>query len=210
MLGWRARGGHQTHGILDQTRVNIHLAADALQGGELLCRGHSGNGDCGPGDALHNDEFFFVRRVVHQHFHHEAVNLCFWQGVSTLGFNRVLRRHHQKRLRHFVGDAGDGDLALLHHLQQGALHFGGRAVDLVCQQQVGKHGAERGRKIARFLVVNTCSHQISRHQIGRELDAFEIASNRVGQGFHRQGFRQTRHTLHQQMALRQNGDHDAF
>ena len=69
----------------------------------------------------------------------------------------------------------DGDLALLHHLQQGALNFGRCAVDFIGQQQVGKDGAQHGAELAGLLIEYAGSDHISRQQIWRELDTAETA-----------------------------------
>ena len=109
-----------------------------------------------------------------------------------------------------MAEARNRDLALLHHLQQGALHLGGRAVDLVGQQQVGEYRAQRGGEVTGFLVVNPRADQVGRHQIRRELNAFKVTLHRAGQSLDGQRFGQTGHAFHQQVALRQDGHHDAL
>ena len=106
--------------------------------------------------------------------------------------------------------AGNRHLPLLHHFKQRALQLGRRAVDLVGQQQVGEHRTQRGAELAGFLVVNARSHQVGRHQVGRELDALEVAVKGVGQCLDRQRLGQPRHAFDQQMPLRQQGHHDAL
>jgi hypothetical protein len=116
----------------------------------------------------------------------------------------------RKGLRHLVRFAGDGDLAFLHHLEQRALHLGRRAVDFVGQQQVGEHRAQRGAELAGLLVVDARAHQVGRHQVGRELDALELAAHGVGQRLDGERLGQARHAFHQQVALGEHGDHHAF
>jgi hypothetical protein len=97
--------------------------------------------------------------------------------------------------------AGDRHLALLHHLQQRALHLGRRAVDLVGQQQVGEHRSQRGAEVAGLLVVDARADQVGRHQVGRELNALELAlQHGVGQRLDRQRLGQPRHAFDQQVA----------
>jgi hypothetical protein len=122
----------------------------------------------------------------------------------------VLRGHHQEGLGHAVRLPGDGDLALLHHLEQRALHLGGGAVDLVGQQQVGEHRAERGAEVAGLLVEHARADQVGRHQVGRELDALELARERARQGLDGERLGQAGHALDQQMALRQHGHQHAL
>jgi hypothetical protein len=170
----RAGGRDQLHRVLHQGRVHVDLPALALQLRELLGAGHRHDVDGRAGDALHDHEFLFVGRVVHQHLHHEAVDLRFRQRVGALGLDRVLRGHHQEGAGHLVALARDRDLPLLHHFEQRALHLGGGAVDLVGQQQVGEHRAQRGGELAGLLVVDPGAHQVRRHEVGRELDALEL------------------------------------
>ena len=113
----------------------------ALQLGQGKRVGHSAHFHSWAGDTFGDDKLFFFAGVVHQHLHHEAVDLRFGQRVGAFGLDRVLCRHHHKRVGHFVRFTGNRDLAFLHHFEQGALHFGRGAVDLIGQQQVGEHGA---------------------------------------------------------------------
>jgi len=48
----------------------------------------------------------------------EAVELRFGQRERAFVLDRVLRREHDERLRHLVGDAVNGDLALFHAFEQ--------------------------------------------------------------------------------------------
>ncbi len=148
--------------------------------------------------------------VTDQHLEHKAVHLGFGQRIGAFGFDRVLRRQHQEWVGHAEGLAADGHLALLHHFQQGALHLGRGAVDLIGQQQVGEDRAERGVELAGFLVVDPRAHQVGGHQVGGELDALELAADGLGQGFDRHGFGQAGHAFDQDMAARQQGDDQAL
>ena len=79
-----------------------------------------------------------------------------------------------------MGFAGDGDLTLLHDLEQGALNLGRRTVDFVGQQQIGEDRPERGTEFTGLLAVDARADQVCRHQVGRELDSSEMALNRGG------------------------------
>ena len=109
-----------------------------------------------------------------------------------------------------MGFACDGDLPLLHDFEQGALHFGGGAVDFVGQQQVGKHRPQHGAELAAFGVEDAGAHQVGGQQIRGELDALEAATHGFCQRVHGEGFGQPRHALNQQMALREDGHQNAF
>jgi hypothetical protein len=97
---------------------------------------------------------------------------------GELGLDRVLRRHHQERVRHRERLPTDRDLAFLHHLQQRALHLRRCPVDLVGQQQVGEHRAQRGLELAGVLAVDPGAGEVGGHQVGRELDPLEPPADR--------------------------------
>ena len=73
-----------------------------------------------------------------------------------------------------------------------------------------KTGTERSVEFARFLVVDASPDQVSGNKIGRELDALELAANRIRQGLDRHGLCQPGHTFHQDMSARQQGHHQPF
>ena len=104
------------------------------------------------------------------------------------------------------GLAPDRHLPLLHHFEQRALHLGGRAVDLIRQQEVGKDRAERGVEFAGLLIVDARADQIGGDKVGRELDALELAANRFRQGLDRHGLGQTRHAFDEDVPARQQRD----
>ncbi len=104
--------------------------------------------------ALDDDELLGGGRVIDEHLQHEPVDLRLGQRVGPVGLDRVLRRHHQERVGQRVGLAADGDLALLHGLEQRALDLGRGTVDLVGQDQVGEDRTERHLELAELLVVD--------------------------------------------------------
>ena len=86
-------------------------------------------------------------RVADEHLEHEAVDLRLGERIRPLGLDRVLRRHHEERLRHGVRVVADRHLVLLHHLEQRRLHLRGRAVDLVREEEVAEDRAEVGLEV---------------------------------------------------------------
>src|SRR4028118_2080052 len=56
------------------------------------------------------------------------------ERIRPLGLDRVLGGQHEEGRGHAVRAGADGDLVLLHHLQQRALHLGRGAADLVGPQ----------------------------------------------------------------------------
>ena len=198
---------HQPDRVLHQRRIDVDLAALLLQLGELSHAGDRVQQGGRAGDALGDHELLVLGRVVDQHLHHEAVDLGFGQRIGALGLDRVLRRHHQERLRHLVGLAGDRHLALLHHLEQGALHLGRRAVDLVGEQQVGEHRPERGRELAGARVEDARADEVGRHQVGRELDPLEAAAQGLRQRLDGERLRQPGDAFDQEVALGEHRHH---
>jgi hypothetical protein len=95
--------------------------------------------------TLHHRGFLVRRRIIDQQLEEEAVGLRLGQRVGAFLLNRVLRRHDEEGAGQRVRLAADGDLPLLHRLEQGALDLGGRAVDFVGQDQVGEDRGRGGR-----------------------------------------------------------------
>jgi hypothetical protein len=117
----------------------------------------------------------------------EAVQLRLRQRVGALVLDRVLRGDDDERLGQRSGLALDGDLALLHRLEQRRLRLRGRAVDLVSQQQVGEHRplAEAelaGRAGSSGLREDQLAEDVGGHQVRRELHAREVQRQRARQG----------------------------
>ena len=121
-----------------------------------------------------------------------------------------LGSHHEEWHRHRVGLASYGDLPLLHDLEQGALHLGGGAVDLICQQQVGKDGPQRRVELAGLLVVDSCTYEIGGHEIGCELDTLKLPAYGLRQRLYRHGLGQTGDALHKDVPPRQQRHHHAL
>ena len=149
-------------------------------------------------------------RVVHVYMQQEAVQLRLGQGVGALLLNGVLGRHDQEQAGQFVGLAADADLALRHGFQQGRLHLGRGAVDLVRQHQVVENRALLEVEAGFLGAVDLRAGDIARQQVRGELDAVKAAFESVGQGFYGAGFGQPGRTLDQQVAIRQQGDNQSL
>src|ERR1035438_4829827 len=85
----------------------------------------------------------------------------------------------------------DGDGAFLHGFEQRGLRLGGRAVDFVGQQKGGEERALDQGKFRALQVVDVGAGDVGGHQVRRKLDAFEIATERGGQGTRQQGLTET-------------------
>ena len=97
---------------------------------------------------------------------------------------------HVEGLRQVVALAGDGDVALLHRLQQRRLGAGAGAVDLVGHQKLGEHRAgdeaERAAAVA-ALLQHLGADDVARHQIGGELDAVRLEAEDGAERHHELG-----------------------
>ena len=73
---------------------------------------------------------------------------------------------------------------LLHGLEERALRLGGRAVDLVGEDDIREDGAvlEREPATGIGLADHHGAGDVRRHQVGRELDARELQGKRVSDG----------------------------
>ena len=85
--------------------------------------------------------------------------------VGPFLLDGILGGEHEKRLFQGIGRVADRDLALLHRLEQGALHLGGRAVDLVGQEQVREDGSLLGDEDAFLLVVDQRADEVGGQQV---------------------------------------------
>ena len=91
----------------------------------------------------------------------------------------------------------DGDLPLLHGLQQGALDLGRGAVDLVGQQDAGDDRAGADVERAGGGAVDLGAGQVGGEQVGGELDPPEGEVEGLGQGPDGPGLGQAGHALDQ-------------
>ena len=76
--------------------------------------------------------------VIEHHLEEEAVLLRLRQRIGALVLDRVLGRQHQEGIGQPDLLAFEAHPALLHRLEQRRLDLGGRAVDLVCEEDVGE------------------------------------------------------------------------
>ena len=105
--------------------------------------------------------------------------------------------------------AHDRHAAFLHGFEQRALGLGGGTVDLVGQDEVGKQGTrlEHELPLAVLLLQDGVARDVSRQQVGRELDAPGFQPERLGETFDEFGLAEAGQTFEQQMAARkQDGD----
>src|SRR6266550_5200058 len=205
-----ARRRGEPHDVLHQRRVHEDLVDFALKRDEPLRSHHRYYGREPPSHSFDHDELVHFARIADQYLHHETVDLGFGQLVDTLRLDRVLSRHHEERIRHFVRLAADGHLPLLHDLKQRALDLRWCPVDLVGEEEVREDRAKRRLEITGPLVVDARSDEVRGDKIGRELDALELAGNRLRDGLDRECLRKPGHALDEKMAARQEADQETL
>ena len=115
--------------------------------------------------AAHPEEHLLLlvaAGIADPHLQHEPVELRLGQRVGALVLDRVLRREHEERLLQRVGGAADGDLVLLHRLEQRGLHLGRRAVDLVGEDDLGEERPLLDVEVLGLLVEDHGPDQVGR------------------------------------------------
>ncbi len=149
--------------------------------------------------------------IADRHPGHEPVALGLGQGIRALHLDRVLRGHDHERVGQLVGVAVDGDLTLLHRLQERGLGLGRSAVDLVADHDLGEDRARFELEVAALLIEDGHTGDVRGQQIRCELDAPHRAVDRPGQRLGQHGLAHPGHVLDQQMALReQHGQREAY
>ena len=104
----------------------------------------------------------------------EAVELGLGQREGALVLDRVLGGDDHEGVGQRPGGAAGGDLALGHRLEQGGLHLGRRAVDLVDEDEAEwKSGPARKSKRPFVGPEDLGAGHVGGHQVGRALDAGE-------------------------------------
>ena len=98
--------------------------------------------------------------------------------LCSIGFWVAITRNGAGSLKRLVADRHP---PLLHRFQQGALHLGACAVDLVGQQQVREDRALVDPEIAGPLVEDLRAEDVGGEQVDRELDPGEVQVDRLGE-----------------------------
>mgnify|MGYP003654759919 CR=1 FL=1 len=134
--------------------------------------------------------------------------------ISTnCALKRVLGGENKEGLLEFVGGFANRYRAILHRLQECTLGFGGRAVDLIREKNVGEDGALlklEGLSAGRGFNNHVGSNNVGRHEVGRELNAREIYVETLAQCLDEHGLAEPRNALEERMTTAQDGHDDAF
>ena len=131
------------------------------------------------------------------------------QRVGALVLDRVLRGAHDERVGQRSRHPVDGDLPLLHGLEQRRLRLRRRAVDLVGEQQVGEHRTGPEGELRRSGVVDERAGHVAGHQVRGELHALGVQGQRGGERADEQGLGDAGHALEEHVTAAQQRDDEA-
>ena len=97
---------------------------------------------------------------------------------------------------------------LLHGFEQGRLGFWGSAVDLVCQDHIGKNRSWDKPQLPTSLVIGQyfCASDVGGHQVGSELNATEFQMESLSNTSNQQCLCQSRCSGDQAMGAREQAD----
>jgi hypothetical protein len=140
-------------------------------------------------------------RVAEVQEKEESVELRLGQREGALEFHRILRRDDQEGIRERVRGLVDGDLALLHRLEECRLRPGGRAVDLIDEHDVRGERAGPVLERAGVLVVDRNTGDVTRHEVGRALDAAKAEVKGPRDGARERGLPHPGHVVEQDVTL---------
>jgi len=99
--------------------------------------------------------------------------------------------------------AVDGDLSLLHRLEERALRLGRRAIHFIGQEHLRKDWAPVKDKLPRGRIENGITQDIGGQQVARELHASEFEAKNPGQRVRQRRLAHAGDVLDQQMSARQ-------
>ena len=124
--------------------------------------------------------------------------------------DRVLGCQHPERFGKSDRFVADGDLSLLHRLEQRALDLGGCPIDLVGKENAGHDRAWAHVERAGGGSVDLGTGQVSRQEVRCELDSAERQIKGLRQGADGPGLGEPGHALDQDVAAGQERDDQAF
>ncbi len=140
----------------------------------------------------------------------EAVELGLGQREGALVLDRVLGGDDHEGVGQRPGGAAGGDLALGHRLEEGGLDLGGRAVDLVDEDEVVEERAGEEVEAALVGAEDLGAGHVGGHQVGRALDAGEVGVEAGGQGLDGAGLGEAGRALDEQVPAGEDADGEAL
>ena len=208
-VGVLARALHDAHAVLLEGVV----AEDGLQ---LLAAGLDlrGVGDGGEVverrlalEAVEHGHLVGQLEVAEVHLDEEAVDLRLGQREGAAELDRVLGGQHDEGRGQGVGDPVDGDLALLHGLEQRRLRLGGGPVDLVGEEDLGEDRALAELELGGLEVEDRDPGDVPGEQVGCELEPLEVAAGGPGHCLGEHRLAHPGHVLDEHVAAAEEGEH---
>ena len=202
LVGAAGRGGERD-GVPLHGLGHVDLADDPDQLADLGRVGHRLEvvERVGLGVRVEHRDLGRLDRVAHRDPGHEPVALGLGEGVGALHLDRVLGRDDHERRVELVGRVVDGDLPLLHALEQCRLGLGRGPVDLVADHDVGEDAAGAELELAGVLVEHRDAGDVGGQQVRGELDAPDRAVDAAGQCLAQHRLADPGHVLDQQVTL---------
>ncbi|MEY3459534.1 MAG: hypothetical protein RL215_2691 [Planctomycetota bacterium] len=167
------------------------------------------------GGGLSGDLSFFVEGgVADEDFEHEAVLLCFGEGVGAFLFDGILCGEHKEGGAESVDGLSDGDLSFLHGFEECGLGFGRSAVDFVGENDVVEEWsgdeAEFALSGGAIFLEDIGAGDIGGHEVGSELDPGEGHGQAAGDGADHECFGESWDAFEEHVSLAEEGDEQLF
>ena len=196
------RGVDQRDDVVDQFGLDVNSGGLVLHGDQLVARKHLTDGlqwiDALPGE--HHIALILRCGISDGQPYGEPVHLRIRQQLRTGSAGWVLRGKDDERLRDRMADAVNGDLPLLHGLEQRRLRAGRRPVELIREEQIAEHCAGLIYELAALLLIDGIAGDIGRQHVRRKLHAPVIEPQRAGKRQRHGRLADARNILEQHMA----------
>lgn len=136
---------------------------------------------------------------------HEPVKLGEGERIGALMLDGVLRREDDKRLRQQVHLFFLADRGFLHGFEESRLRLGGRAIDLVRQNEVRENGTFAKDEFPALRPEHVRAADVVGQKVRCKLDPSEIEGERRGDGPHQRCLGGARNALEQDVPVGEKG-----
>ena len=159
------------------------------------------------GDVLTDDfALFLLGGIADDDLHEETVDLSLGEGIGAFLLDGVLCGHNEEGTVEGERVVADGDLALLHGLEQCGLHLCRGAVDFIGQDEVGEDGTLLDLELLVAGGVDHGADDVGGEKVGGELYAGVFCVDKLGKSLDCQGFGQTRNAFEENVAVAEQGN----
>jgi hypothetical protein len=160
------------------------------------------------GLELEDVELGFFAREAHGNGEEKAIELGLGEGEGSGGGGVVLGGHDEKGIGQVLRFAIDGDLPLIHGLEEGGLRARRGPIDLIGEKEIGKHWAGYEVEAAVALMIEIVAEDVGREEVGSELEALETSSHRGGESVGQRSFSNARRPSEEGMPTGQEGSEE--